>query len=338
MKDHLRTKRPPKGLAPLCMFEKCLSVCTEDLQIELRDSVTIPWGDFALNPRRLRGSDFLMRWSQGLWSEHRVIQAVDQTGKYHALPYGPSGTAPDNDVREFELYFERLEAAGLGEMKRPDILIFRSSDVGAIDGIVQDIGGIQELPFTPENDKRIEQLLDRCVLAIECENSLWKAQMMPDYGSSLTAQRRLGNQLGLKKSAKVPTIIVKEEDRAPLLAWQQKTGVTIHVWHIFYDLAFGLALDDIEALIRSGQIEPTVQVFQAPGGAVTRKIIYKVWYQFAYRLGEAIEEPTLAADSITDKNGHILPYVRFEGGSLALAPEAFDILDKSYASKGRMSG
>ena len=123
-----------------------------------------------------------------------------------------------------------------------------------------------------------------------------------------------------------------------MLAWQQKTGVTIHVWHIFYDLAFGLALDDIEALIRSGQIEPTVQVFQAPGGAVTRKIIYKVWYQFAYRLGEAIEEPTLAADSITDKNGHILPYVRFEGGSLALAPEAFDILDKSYASKGRMSG
>ncbi len=31
--------------------------------------------DFVINPRRLRGSDFLMRWSQGRWSEEIVIRA-----------------------------------------------------------------------------------------------------------------------------------------------------------------------------------------------------------------------------------------------------------------------
>ena len=86
----------------------------------------LPWSEFLLNPRRLRGSDFLMRWSQGRWSEERLIQALNATGRYFALPYGPSGVAPDNDVRAYELYFERLEAAGLGTVKRPDLLIYSS--------------------------------------------------------------------------------------------------------------------------------------------------------------------------------------------------------------------
>jgi hypothetical protein len=75
----------------------------EDIGITLRAMGKAPWADFLLNPRRLRGSDFLMRWSQGVWSEERLTQAVNATGKYFALPYGPSGTAPDNDVRAFEL-------------------------------------------------------------------------------------------------------------------------------------------------------------------------------------------------------------------------------------------
>jgi len=32
-------------------------------------------GDFLINPRRLRGSDFLMRWAQGRWSEEIVVRA-----------------------------------------------------------------------------------------------------------------------------------------------------------------------------------------------------------------------------------------------------------------------
>ena len=92
-------------------FDKELSVSMENILLTFRGMSNVSWADFMLNPRRLRGSDFLMRWSQGVWSEERLTQAVNDTGKYFAIPYRPSGTAPNNDVRAFELYFERLEKA-----------------------------------------------------------------------------------------------------------------------------------------------------------------------------------------------------------------------------------
>jgi hypothetical protein len=289
----------------------------------------VGWAEFLLNPRRLRGSDFLMRWSQGVWSEQRVIQAVNATGRFFALPYGPSGTAPQDDVRAFELYFERLEKAGLGQLKRPDILIFRAADRPVVAEIVEKLKGQAELPFTSEDNAGMKQLWGKAVLAVECENSLWRAKQMPDYGVAMTPQKRLDGRLGMKKTAVLPTVIIKEEDRKPLRAWQRQRGVPVHIWHVFYDLAFGLALDRAEALIQSGQIQPTEQLFQAPGGATTRKAIYKFYYHYAYPLGETKTEPTLVAAYITDRNGHILPYVKFDGGELQLRPEAVSILDEN---------
>ena len=115
------------------LFERVLSVSKEDIELELRGFDDISWLDFWLNPRRLRGSDFLMRWSQGVWSEKRLIDAVNRTNKFYAIPYGPSGTAPTEDVRAFELYFERLEAAGLRNIKRPDLLVFKIADKAFVD-------------------------------------------------------------------------------------------------------------------------------------------------------------------------------------------------------------
>jgi hypothetical protein len=309
------------------LFEAALSVPAEEIEFLLSGTGLVPWAEYVLNPRRLRGSDFLMRWSQGQWSEERVVQAVNDTGRYFALPYGPSGTAPEADVREFELYFERLERAGLGKMKRPDLLIVRAADRTRVDRLVKDLGGLKELPFTREDDPRIAELIARAVVATECENSLWRAKQMPNYGANLTPQQRLRGKPGLKKTAVVPTVILKEEDRRPLSEWQRTHRVPVHIWHVFYDMAFGISLEDAERLIRSGQIEETKQVFQAPGGATTRKCIYKIYYHHAYPLGEAVEEPSLVAASITDKNGHILPYVRFQGGRLALSREALGVLD-----------
>ena len=76
----------------------------------------LPWSPFWLNPRRLGGSDFLMRWSQGVWSEERFIGAVNGTGRYVARPCGPSRLAPSEDVRQHELYFERLAAAAVHDV------------------------------------------------------------------------------------------------------------------------------------------------------------------------------------------------------------------------------
>ncbi|MEW6718635.1 MAG: AccI family restriction endonuclease [Chloroflexota bacterium] len=307
-------------------FEEYLSVCIEDIEFELRCHTHVEWASFVLNPRRLRGSDFLMRWSQGVWSEERVIQAVDDTKQFFAIPYGPSSTAPEDDVREFELYFERLDAAGLGNVKRPDLLIFEQNDKAIVGKLIESIGGVSELPFTPEDDSDVQDLLSRAIIAVECENSLWKGKLMPDYGAELRPQRRLGGKLGLKKTAVLPTIIVKEEDREPLQIWQDEKGVAIHIWHVFYDVAYGLAFSEAQRLIEEGFILPTVQTFQAPGGATTKKYIYKFYYHYGYLLSETTEEPRLIAKHIVDKNGHILPYVHFEGGRMSLSVKALEIL------------
>ena len=152
-------------------FENILSVSVEETEFALRGHASAPWADFLLNPRRLRGSDFLMRWSQGYWSEERLLAAVEETARFHAIPYGPSGVAP-KEVREFELYFERLEEAGMGGIKRPDLLIFRGIDRAEADDLVEQIGGIAELPFASESAPAMQQLIGLALLAIECENSL----------------------------------------------------------------------------------------------------------------------------------------------------------------------
>lgn len=306
-------------------FEKVLSVSKENIAFELSDFPLLPWADFLLNPRRLRGSDFLMRWSQGVWSENRLIEAVNENKKYFAIPYGPSGTAPTDDVRAFELYFERLEEAGLGNIKRPDLLVFKNTDESEVKKFLDDVGGVQELSFIQEN--KLKLLLDKAVVAIECENSLWKSKKMPDYMTEFSAQKRLNGKLGLKKTAVLPTIIVKEEDRDPLKRWQGQNHVPIHVWHVFYDQAFGIPLNEVERLINDGLIQPTIQTFQAPGGATTKKAIYKIYYRYGYPLGDAVEEPKLVSAYVEDKNGHILPYVKFDGGKLEIRKEAIEVLD-----------
>lgn len=94
-------------------FERVLSVSKEDIELELRGIKEITWADFWLNPRKLRGSDFLMRWYQGVWSEKRLTDAINSTGLFYAIAYGPSGTAPTNDVRAFELYLKDLRLQDL---------------------------------------------------------------------------------------------------------------------------------------------------------------------------------------------------------------------------------
>src|SRR3989338_4894847 len=308
-------------------FEKILSVTPEDIELELRDYKEVCWSDFLLNPRRLRGSDFLMRWSQGVWSENRVIEAVNETDDFFAIPYGQSGTAPTDDVRAFELYFERLEKAGLGDIKRPDILVFKIGDKSFVDDFLNKIGGVGELPFIQES--KLNELIKKAVVAVECENSLWVAEKMPDYGSNLVPQKRLSGKLGLKKTAVLPTVIIKEEDREPLKKWQDLNKIPIHIWNVFFDKAFGLSLDEVERLINEQLILPTEQTFQAPGGATTKKTIYKVYYLYAYLLGDSTEQPKLIPDFVQDKNGHILPYVKFEGGKLKLSKEAVKALEAS---------
>jgi hypothetical protein len=119
-----------------------------------------------------------------------LCEAINRTGEFYALSYGPSDTAPENDPRAVELYFLRLEKAGLGKLKRPDLLVFDGNDRNKIEDLVFQIANLDaaknnleqavaELPFTPENHPLIQRLLAKALLAVECENSLWVARKMP---------------------------------------------------------------------------------------------------------------------------------------------------------------
>ena len=217
---------------------------------------------------------------------------------------------------------------GFSKVKRPDLLIYRKSDEPEINSLVGELGGQAELPFTREDDPIVEELLSKALIAVECENSLWLARQMPQYGVELKPMKRLGGRPGLAKNAVLPTVILKEEDRERLLTWQSEAGVDIHIWQVFYDTSFGLSLNKSQSLIDDGLIEAKQQTFQAPGGATSRKAIYFFYYHYAYALGDMTQEPELVADSITDRNGHILPFVRFEGGQLAIGEDALQLLRK----------
>jgi hypothetical protein len=211
--------------------------------------------------------------------------------------------------------------------------------------------GLTNLPFTPEAE--LDFLHSRAIIAVEVENSLWVAREMPNYGKGvpltklITRKRRFRKPesiarweawtenvrrfcapsearrhlKGFLESAKVPTVILKDEDVRPLAEWETNFNIPIFVFHVFYDEAYYIPFETAFELIDKGVILPTEQIFYAPGGATTQKYIYKIWYTLAHPLGTMTREPDMAAKFVQDKNGHILPYVHFSGGQMALSEE-----------------
>ncbi len=303
-------------------FEDFLQTTAVDLEILLPKLFIQEICDFYLNPRYLRGSDFLMRWSQGRWAEDIVVRAINATGKFRAVPYGPSSVAP-SDPQEMERYFERLDRAGAAG-KRPDLLILSRPDYETIRRQLDTVG-LDNIPFTPEESLKF--LLSNALIAVEVESSLWVANQMPDYGKGKPLTRQGHPDLiGFAKNKKVPTVIIKDEDLEPLQQWEAERRVPIFVFHVFYDQAYYISLKRARWLINEGIIILTKQTFYAPGGPTTQKPIYKIWYTLAYPLGKMTRAPEMAAKFIQDKNGHILPYVHFSGGEMVLSQEILEEL------------
>ncbi|GBC78269.1 Type-2 restriction enzyme AccI [bacterium HR08] len=298
-------------------FEEFLQTAAVNLEILLPEMFDQEPCDFYLNPRYLRGSDFLMRWSQGRWAEDIVVRAINATGEFRAVPYGPSSVAP-SDPQEMEQYFERLDRAG-ATGKRPDLLILSRREYQKIRRQLDTLG-LDNIPFTPEESLRF--LLSTALIAVEVETSLWVAKQMPDYGKGkpLTRQGR-PDLIGFAKDKKVPTVIIKDEDLEPLQQWETRWRVPIFVFHVFYDQAYYISLQRVRWLISEGIINRTRQTFYAPGGPTTSKWIYKIWYTLAHPLGTVTRPPEMVAKFVQDKNGHILPYVHFSGGEMTLSKE-----------------
>jgi len=329
-------------------FERFLQATAVELDFLLPDLFAQELYEFCLNPRYLRGSDFLMRFSQGRWAEDIIVRTINATDDLRAVRYGPSSVAP-SEPREMELYFERLDRAGdIG--KRPDLLILPGGDYEDIRSYLDEIG-IANLPFTAEQD--LEFLLSRAIAAVEVENSLWAAREMPDYGKGiplieLIAKKRRFQRAesmarweawtenvrrfyarsearrhlkGFLKTATVPTVIIKDEDLGPLATWEAHFGIPVFIFHVFYDEAYYISFEEARELIENRVILPTTQTFYAPGGPTTRKDIYKIWYTLAHPLGTMTHPPEMSAKFVKDRNGHILPYVHFSGGQMTLSEE-----------------
>lgn len=301
-------------------------------------------------PPTFRGSDFAMRYAQGQWSEERIMESVNASDSYRALPYGRSQVGPENR-EEIPGYWEKyIQAEGVG--KRPDVLIMRREDfVRLSDRLPEDA--------TLATDEELSPFLEAAVCGIEAENSLWVAEKMPDYGAERIT----------RKDFKAPTVIVKEQDAPELMAWQEHYQIPICVVQVFYDRSYIIRLDEVlEAVDKIGAIrrgegmessgiteldekenKKKADRFQkdrgifiteqsyadSRTGASSKKIIYRAHYTAAREFGtlDADNPPVAQPRVMFEDNGKIMAYVHFEGGVLDLGTEALSTFGELAAAR-----
>lgn len=322
-----RTTEPPTDAPPEDLFDSVFSSPTENIEREFRGHPPLPREDFLPGSRKPCGGDSLTRRRRGVRSTRPIVESVARTGGFVAIPYGPSSVAPGDDPHAHESYSGRVELAGRAGVTRPDLLIAPGAHREEIAAIVSEVGGAAELPFLEEEDSRVSRLLRLSTLAVESRTSRWRAEAMPDYGTPLSPRPHLGGRPGLPTAAVLPTIDLEHEEVDRLVTWQDEHAIPIHLRQVFCDLAFGIGPDEARRVIDTGLIEATQQTFRAPSGAVSDRNTYEIYHHYAYESGRLKKEPRLVAESIEDRNGHLLPFVRFEGGDLELSDGALGLLD-----------
>ncbi len=277
--------------------------------------------EFLINPRRLRGSDFLMRWSQGRWSEEIVMRALNQSARFGVVPYDPSTIAPE-DPKELELFFDRMDVIDREE-KRPDLLLYdRPTFEKVVLELTRRVGSIEKMAETPSDGLR--DLIVKARVALEIENSLWVTEKMPGFAKPFSRYTRGKNKGRLKPAGIIPTIIVKQEDVPRLQQWEKDYGVPIYVVHIFFDRGYFIKFGDVLTLIGSGELGWETQRFTNPDGtASSPKQIVKVPYVLCKEFG-IVSGQTLEPHAFVDKNGKVMTYVAFENGEIELAPTVFE--------------
>lgn len=298
-----------------------LPVTELEWEFDGRDHFTPDELGFLINPRRLRGSDFLMRWAQGRWSEEIVMQALDQTSQFGIIPYGPSTVAPD-DPTELELFFEKMDVIAQ-EGKRPDLLLYDKITFEWVQNELEKrLGSTEKMAETPSVELR--DVIAKAQAAFEIENSLWVTERMPGFGKPFSRYTRGKNKGRLKPAGIIPTIIVKQEDIPRLQQWEANYNIPIYVVHIFYDRGYFIKFGDILTMLNSGDLGWEIQRFTNPDGtAASPKQIVKVPYILCKEFG-TVSGPQLMPKTFVDKNGKVMTYVTFSGGQVQLSPDVFE--------------
>lgn len=278
-------------------------------------------------PPQFRGADFTMRWEQGRWSEDRLAESINATGEFVALPYGRSQIGP-KDKADLDAYWRRFVEVE-GDWKRPDLLVLPART------FKENEGAWAELLRDPtiRSDEELEPIVRTSLCGIEAENSLWVAEKMRDFNSTLPLTRL---------QIVAPRIWVKEEDSDALLQWTQKFDKLIFVVQVFYDRAYMIGLEKL--LARVAQINGAADarekrrlqkelgiIFQQQGyvdsrtGQASKKLVYTAHHTLGVCFGTVVEEPVAVPEVIKADNGKIMPYVRFRGGRLDMTDEALTV-------------
>jgi hypothetical protein len=273
-----------------------------------------------------------MRWEQGQWSEDRILESINATEAYRAIPYGRSAIGPSERERLNEYWEEYSALEGVG--KRPDILVLRRDDHDELAGKLAGLGDT-----TLAGDEALSGVIAKAVCGIEAENSLWIAERMPDYGKETITRLNFV----------APTVIVKEEDAPRLHAWEEHFRVPICIVHLFFDRGFVVRLSDVLLTVRriEGVMSRDVNAGRAlqkelglnikaqsytdsRTGAASTKLIYRLHHTRATEFGvvNPADPPEPVANFIAEDNGRIMAYVRFQGGKLDVAADALELFDE----------
>lgn len=305
-------------------FNLYLQLPTSELIWEIGGAVHLSPGeiDFIVNPRRLRGSDFLMRWAQGRWSEEIVLRALNRTEQFGVIPYGPSTVAPE-DPKELELFFQKMDEINQ-EGKRPDLLLYDRATYGwARNEVEHRLGSVEKVAETPSSV--VEDVISKATAAIEVENSLWVTEKMPGFGKPFSHYKRGKNKGRLKPAGIIPTIIVKQEDMPRLQQWEANFDIPVYVVHVFYDRGYFIKFSDVLSMLESGELGMEAQRYTNPDGtAATPKSIVKVPYILCNEFG-TVSGQTMYPKTFVDKNGKVMTYVTFSGGDIQLSSDVFEV-------------
>ncbi|SRR6266550_1106280 len=275
-------------------------------------------------PPLFRDADFAMRFEQGRWSEERLIDGINRTEGFRAIPYGRSQVGPEDPERIKKYWKEYVAAEAHG--KRPDLLVVRAEDYAW----ALEVAGKDP---TTASEAKLNEVVQKAVCGIEAENSLWVAKEMKDFATKVPLT---------KKDPKSPNIWVKDQDAPGLRVWMHHHQKPVVVVQVFYDAAYALPLHGI--LILAGLVEKAPEAerehlgkkfglfvriqpyMDSRTGVATKKKVFVAHHSIAVPFGELVGEVKADSKVIFGKNGKIMPCVSFSGGTLRITSEGQELL------------
>ncbi len=161
---------------------------------------------------RFRGENFRGKWSLGFWAEQKIVDSINDSNSFRAVPYGKSGVSSAKDLKEKREYWNlHKERESFG--KRPDLLVFERKVYDNLNGNSKYSSLLDNLPDSLESE--IEEIVEKSLLGIESEASIWQGEKMKHYGRNWFEKTGKLKPLREIKTWTAPTVIVKDEDLQP---------------------------------------------------------------------------------------------------------------------------